>query len=66
MSFSGPIARGDIETIRLHLQSLEPHPMVAAVYRSLALYALEVLPAEAPVELRKLLRARKIPRRMRD
>jgi predicted short-subunit dehydrogenase-like oxidoreductase (DUF2520 family) len=43
-SFSGPIARGDVETIRLHLQALKPHPILASVYRSLALYALETLP----------------------
>ena len=43
-SFSGPIARGDLDTIRLHLRALQPHPMLASVYRSLALYAVEVLP----------------------
>jgi predicted short-subunit dehydrogenase-like oxidoreductase (DUF2520 family) len=43
-SFSGPLARGDGETIRLHLQALNPHPMLASVYRSLALYALDTLP----------------------
>ncbi len=42
-SFSGPIARGDAQTIRLHLQALEPHPILAGVYRSLALYALAAL-----------------------
>jgi predicted short-subunit dehydrogenase-like oxidoreductase (DUF2520 family) len=44
-SFSGPIARGDVETIRLHLQALKPHPILASVYRSLALYALDTLPS---------------------
>jgi predicted short-subunit dehydrogenase-like oxidoreductase (DUF2520 family) len=44
-SFSGPIARGDVETIRLHLQALKSHPILASVYRSLALYALETLPS---------------------
>src|ERR1700761_3055265 len=44
-SFSGPIARGDVATIRLHLQALQPHPMLASVYRSLALYAIHALPA---------------------
>jgi predicted short-subunit dehydrogenase-like oxidoreductase (DUF2520 family) len=51
-SFSGPIARGDVQTIRLHLQALEPHPILAGVYRSLALYALEALPAPGRKELR--------------
>ena len=56
LSFSGPIARGDVQTIRLHLQALQPHPMLAAVYRSLALYALEVLPSAGKDELRSWLR----------
>jgi predicted short-subunit dehydrogenase-like oxidoreductase (DUF2520 family) len=51
-SFSGPIARGDTQTIRLHLQALEPHPILAGVYRSLALYALEALPAPGRTKLR--------------
>ena len=55
-SFSGPIARGDVQTIRLHLQALEAHPMLADVYRSLALYALESLPAQGRQTLRRLLR----------
>jgi predicted short-subunit dehydrogenase-like oxidoreductase (DUF2520 family) len=55
-SFSGPIARGDVQTIHLHLQALKAHPMLADVYRSLALYALETLPAQARQRLRRLLR----------
>jgi predicted short-subunit dehydrogenase-like oxidoreductase (DUF2520 family) len=57
-SFSGPIARGDAQTIRLHLQALEPHPILAGVYRSLALYALEALPANGRKELRASLLAK--------
>jgi predicted short-subunit dehydrogenase-like oxidoreductase (DUF2520 family) len=59
-SFSGPIARGDVQTIRLHLRALESHPMLARVYRSLALYALEVLPGQGKKELRRLLSASRI------
>lgn len=55
-SFSGPIARGDVQTIHLHLQALKPHPMLAGVYRSLALYALETLPALGKKKLRRSLR----------
>jgi predicted short-subunit dehydrogenase-like oxidoreductase (DUF2520 family) len=55
-SFSGPIARGDVQTIRLHLQALEPHPMLAGVYRSLALYALDALPGSGSKQLRASLR----------
>ena len=57
-SFSGPIARGDVQTIRLHLQALKPHPILAGVYRSLALYALDALPAPG----RKALRASLLPK----
>jgi predicted short-subunit dehydrogenase-like oxidoreductase (DUF2520 family) len=55
-SFSGPIARGDVQTIDLHLQALKPHPMLAGVYRSLALYALKTLPAAGKEKLRSSLR----------
>jgi len=57
-SFSGPIARGDVDTIRLHLQALKPHPMLAGVYRSLALFALDALPALGRNRVRRLLRAK--------
>src|SRR5271156_3841859 len=55
-SFSGPIARGDLDTIRLHLRALKPHPMLAGVYRSLALYALEALPSPGRKALQASLR----------
>jgi predicted short-subunit dehydrogenase-like oxidoreductase (DUF2520 family) len=55
-SFSGPIARGDVQTIDLHLQALKAHPMLAGVYRSLALYALKTLPASGKEKLRNSLR----------
>ena len=54
-SFSGPVARGDAAAIHLHLQALLPHPMLTNVYRSLALYALEVLPAQNPEKIRGML-----------
>jgi predicted short-subunit dehydrogenase-like oxidoreductase (DUF2520 family) len=57
-SFSGPIARADVETIRLHLQALKPHPMLAGVYRSLALNALDVLPSPGKRRVRRLLRSK--------
>lgn len=43
-SFSGPLARGDAGTIRLHLEALQEHPVLAGVYRALASHALESLP----------------------
>jgi len=54
-SFSGPFARGDIATIRLHLRTLARHPMLAGVYLSLAKYAIEKLPVERRGEIRSLL-----------
>jgi predicted short-subunit dehydrogenase-like oxidoreductase (DUF2520 family) len=56
-SFSGPIAREDLDTIRLHLQALKPHPMLASVYRSLALYALDILPSPGRKARRQALEA---------
>ncbi len=53
-SFSGPFARGDIATIRLHLQALAGHPIVAEIYYSLALQAIETLPVKRRSDLRSL------------
>jgi predicted short-subunit dehydrogenase-like oxidoreductase (DUF2520 family) len=65
-SFSGPFARGDAETIRLHLKALEEHPMLADVYRSLGRYAigarqaLHALPVKNRQELEKAIGKRRI------
>lgn len=53
-SFSGPIARGDEATIRLHLQVLESHPMLLDVYRALARFAVKALPSAAGSKLARL------------
>jgi predicted short-subunit dehydrogenase-like oxidoreductase (DUF2520 family) len=55
-SFSGPIARGDAEAIHLHLQAMAEHPILANLYRSLALYSLEVLPVRNGNAIRAALR----------
>ncbi|MGB7191109.1 MAG: DUF2520 domain-containing protein [Acidobacteriaceae bacterium] len=52
-SFSGPFARGDAETIHLHLQALREHPTLADVYRSLARHAIAALPVKSPRTLLK-------------
>jgi predicted short-subunit dehydrogenase-like oxidoreductase (DUF2520 family) len=44
-SFSGPLARGDAATVKLHREALEKHPLVAHVYDSLARLAAEDLPS---------------------
>ncbi len=54
-SFSGPFARGDASTVKLHLQALDGHPILEGVYRSLAVHALESLPVrDRPALLRAL------------
>jgi predicted short-subunit dehydrogenase-like oxidoreductase (DUF2520 family) len=55
-SFSGPFARGDVSTIRLHLEALGEHPMLKEIYGPLARYAVEELPVQNREELRALLR----------
>ena len=54
-SFSGPFARGDAATIRLHLKALAEHPIVADLYRALAKYAVDALPVARRSEMRLLL-----------
>jgi predicted short-subunit dehydrogenase-like oxidoreductase (DUF2520 family) len=54
-SFSGPLARGDVATIDLHLRALTEHPILADVYRSLALFSLGSLPVHNRQRLRHVL-----------
>jgi len=54
-SFSGPIARGDTATIASHLEALRGRPRLLAVYRELACFALDTLPAQNTMEIRRLL-----------
>ena len=56
-SLSGPWARGDVSTVKLHLHALQPHPLLANAYRSLAALALESLPTHETQALSKLLTA---------
>lgn len=44
-SFSGPLARGDAATVKLHRKALASHPLVARVYQSLAELAVQRLPS---------------------
>ena len=50
-SFSGPVSRGDSETIALHLTSLEGAPELDVIYRALTAYAIAHLPVEKHGEL---------------
>jgi predicted short-subunit dehydrogenase-like oxidoreductase (DUF2520 family) len=55
-SFSGPFARGDHQTVSLHLAALRQHPLLSQVYATLALHALEVLPVENKARLLRVLK----------
>ncbi|HET9285151.1 MAG TPA: Rossmann-like and DUF2520 domain-containing protein [Candidatus Angelobacter sp.] len=55
-AFSGPIKRGDINTIRRHLRELKRVPAASEVYRALVKSALMDLPARNRRELRRLIR----------
>lgn len=53
--FSGPLVRGDVETVRRHLEVLQTKPISRQVYVALARAALEYLPAKNKKLLRSLL-----------
>jgi predicted short-subunit dehydrogenase-like oxidoreductase (DUF2520 family) len=56
-SFSGPIIRGDVQTVEKHLALLKAHPKTRDVYRSLAMTAIDKLPSKNKAEFRRLLKA---------
>ncbi|HWZ42929.1 MAG TPA: DUF2520 domain-containing protein [Candidatus Saccharimonadales bacterium] len=53
-SFSGPVRRGDVSTIRRHWKDLQSVPGAAEVYRALVQSALLELPAKNKKELKGL------------
>ena len=57
--FSGPILRGDVETVRRHLQVLRGASQAHEVYVALARAALEYLPGKNRSSLRQLLSSRR-------
>ncbi len=54
-AFSGPIVRGDAETVRKHLQVLRKVPEARDVYRALARTALRYLPVRNRAQLKRAL-----------
>jgi len=54
-SFSGPLVRGDVATVRKHLAELEKLPEAKAVYAALASAALKSLPVRNRKSLAKAL-----------
>jgi predicted short-subunit dehydrogenase-like oxidoreductase (DUF2520 family) len=55
-AFSGPIARGDVDTVRKHLKALRAVPEAREVYLALARSALRDLPAKNRGALEKTLK----------
>lgn len=55
-SFSGPIIRGDVQTVAQHLALLKAHPKTREVYRALAIMAIDKLPSRNKKEFRRLLK----------
>lgn len=54
-SFSGPLIRGDVETVAKHLSELKRNPGVREVYLALSRAALRKLPVKNKRELQRLL-----------
>ena len=55
--FSGPIIRGDVDTVKRHLRVLRDAPVAREVYLSLAKAALAYLPGRNKRALRRELRS---------
>jgi predicted short-subunit dehydrogenase-like oxidoreductase (DUF2520 family) len=56
-AFSGPIVRGDAETVRKHLQAVREVPEATDVYLALARAALRYLPSGTRAELKRAIDA---------
>lgn len=54
-AFSGPIVRGDVDTVKRHLKVLRGTPAAREVYSALARSALQYLPAKNKKALKQLL-----------
>ena len=54
-AFSGPLRRGDLATLRKHLNVLKDEPQLLSLYKSLTSIALEHLPVANKDALKKLL-----------
>ena len=56
-ALTGPVARGDAETVRATLDALRDHPEIERLYRALAAAALTLVPASARVDGHRTLAA---------
>jgi predicted short-subunit dehydrogenase-like oxidoreductase (DUF2520 family) len=57
-AFSGPVRRGDVETIRKHLKVLHRQPYCSEVYRTLVKIALQDLPSAKTEQIEALVKQR--------
>lgn len=55
-AFSGPVRRGDVETIRKHLEVLRQEPDLRDLYRSLVRVALKSLPSAKSEQIARLIK----------
>jgi len=55
LAFSGPLRRGDVATLRKHLDVLKEHPELLTLYKSLSTIALKHLPVTNGEALKKLI-----------
>ena len=62
-SFSGPIIRGDVETVKRHLRVLRKIPAAREVYLALARSAIRYLPAKNKDGLLQILKSERPARR---
>ncbi|HEV2115805.1 MAG TPA: DUF2520 domain-containing protein [Terriglobales bacterium] len=62
-AFSGPLVRGDVATVRRHVEALSKLPRARQVYVALARAALETLPIRNREALEKVLKPISPPRR---
>ena len=53
-AFSGPLRRGDLATVRKHLEALKQQPNLRELYRALSRIALQHLPGGNADEMKKL------------
>ena len=59
-AFSGPIVRGDVDTVKRHLKVLRGMPVARGVYVELARSALQYLPVKNKSSLKRVLASRQV------
>ncbi|MBD3413268.1 MAG: DUF2520 domain-containing protein [Candidatus Aminicenantes bacterium] len=57
-SLTGPVSRGDLETLKSNLKSLQKHPSILKIYKALSLQALNLADKEERLPKKKINRMR--------